>query len=92
MRSPTGRDVFPSPSGSLPATGAILASIEVAGSVTATVIGKPEPFIFQIARDQLVGCRRVAVVRDHLVSDVAGSKRAGLEAVNAGLPQIDLWD
>jgi glycerol 3-phosphatase-2 len=78
----TGRDaVFPTPQGPLPATGALLAAIEVAGGVTATVIGKPEPFIFEIARDILVGCRRVAVVGDHLDSDVGGAKRAGLEAI-----------
>jgi HAD superfamily hydrolase (TIGR01450 family) len=78
----TGRDaVFPTSEGPLPATGALLASIEVAGGVTATVIGKPEPFMFEIARDLLVGCRRVAVVGDHLDSDVGGAKRAGLDAI-----------
>jgi len=78
----TGRDaVFPTEEGPLPATGAILASIEVAAGTQATVIGKPEPLIFQIARDVLDGCRHVAVVGDHLVSDIAGAKRAGLDAI-----------
>jgi HAD superfamily hydrolase (TIGR01450 family) len=78
----TGRDaVFPTREGLLPATGAVLASIDVAAGTTATVIGKPEPFIFEIARDVLDGCRRVAVVGDHLVSDVVGAKRAGLGAI-----------
>lgn len=78
----TGRDaVFPTAQGPLPATGAILASIEVAAGTTATVVGKPEPLIFEIARDVLRGCRRVAVVGDHLDSDIAGAKRAGYEAI-----------
>ena len=78
----TGRDaVFPTEEGLLPATGAILASIEVATGTTATVIGKPEPFIFEIAREILAECRHVAVIGDNLISDIAGAKRAGLDAI-----------
>jgi HAD superfamily hydrolase (TIGR01450 family) len=78
----TGRDaVFPTRYGPRPATGAILAAVEVATGVTAKVIGKPEPFIFEIARDALIGCQHVAVIGDHLISDIAGAKRAGLDAI-----------
>jgi 3-hydroxyisobutyrate dehydrogenase/2-hydroxy-3-oxopropionate reductase len=78
----TGRDaVFPTRDGPLPATGAILAAVETATGARATVIGKPEPYVFEIARDALAPCERVAVVGDHLVSDIAGAKRAGLEAI-----------
>jgi HAD superfamily hydrolase (TIGR01450 family) len=78
----TGRDaVFPAPDGLRPATGAILAAVEVAAGATATVIGKPAPFMFELARDALAGCRGVAVVGDHLISDIAGGKRAGLDAI-----------
>ena len=78
----TGRDaVYPTPEGLRPATGAILAAVEAASGVTATVIGKPEPFIFEIAREALVGCEHVAVVGDHLVSDISGAKKAGLDAI-----------
>jgi HAD superfamily hydrolase (TIGR01450 family) len=78
----TGRDaVYPTPEGLRPATGAILAAVEAASGVAATVIGKPEPFIFEIAREQLVGCERVAAVGDHLVSDISGAKNAGLDAI-----------
>ena len=77
-----GRDaVFPSRDGPRPATGAILAAIETATGATATVIGKPEPFIFDLAREALGGADRVAVVGDHLVSDVVGARRAGLDAI-----------
>jgi glycerol 3-phosphatase-2 len=77
-----GRDAtFPMPDGPWPATGAVLAAVETAGGVTATVVGKPEPFIFEIARSELSGCQRVAVVGDHLEADVAGGRRAGLTTI-----------
>jgi HAD superfamily hydrolase (TIGR01450 family) len=78
----TGRDViFPTPEGVKPGTGAILAAIEAAGGVSAVVVGKPEPVIFQMAREALPGCQRVAVIGDHLTSDIAGAHRAGLAAI-----------
>jgi glycerol-1-phosphatase len=78
----TGRDpVVPSGDGPLPATGAVLAAVEVASGVSATVIGKPHPFIFGIARDALAGCEHIAMVGDNLAADIAGARRAGLEAI-----------
>jgi glycerol-1-phosphatase len=78
----TGRDaVFPSADGPWPGTGAVLAAVETAGGVSAEVIGKPEPIMFQLGREALSGCARVAMVGDHLVSDIAGAKRAGLTAI-----------
>jgi len=78
----TGRDaVVPTPDGPSPATGAILAAVETATGVRATVVGKPEPFVFEIALESLQGCERIAVVGDNLASDVAGAKRAGLDAI-----------
>ena len=78
----TGRDaVVPTRDGPSPATGAILAAVETATGVTATVIGKPEPFVFEIARETLRECDHVAVVGDNLASDIAGAKRSGLDAI-----------
>ncbi len=77
-----GRDAtFPMPDGPWPATGSIVAAVEVAGGKTAIAVGKPEPFIFEIARSLLADCRRVAIVGDNLVSDIAGGKRAGLTTI-----------
>jgi glycerol-1-phosphatase len=77
-----GRDAtFPMPDGPWPATGAVLAAVEVAGGREATVAGKPEPALFEIARSLLAGCRRIAVVGDHLTADIAGGKRAGLATI-----------
>jgi glycerol 3-phosphatase-2 len=77
-----GRDAtFPMPDGPWPATGAVLAAVEVGGGAKATVVGKPEPFIFGVARSLLSGCRRVALVGDNLDADIAGGKRAGLVTI-----------
>jgi HAD superfamily hydrolase (TIGR01450 family) len=78
----TGRDpVFPTPAGLEPATGAIVAAIETAGGVPAVVVGKPEPIMFEIACHELAGCERIAVIGDNLTTDIAGAKRAGLDAI-----------
>ena len=77
-----GRDAtFPMPDGPWPGTGSIVAAVEVAGGKAASSVGKPEPFIFDIARSRLAGCRRVAIVGDNLASDIAGGKRAGLTTI-----------
>jgi glycerol-1-phosphatase len=77
-----GRDaVFPMPDGPWPATGSILAAVEFAGGKTAVAVGKPEPYIFEIARSLLADCGRVAIVGDNLASDIAGGKAAGLTTI-----------
>jgi len=78
----TGRDpVFPTPAGPEPATGAVVAAIEAAGGRPAVVVGKPEPIIFDIAREALAGCQRIANIGDNLTTDIVGAKRAGLDAI-----------
>jgi len=78
----TGRDaVFPTESGPRPGTGAVLAAVETAGGAVAQVVGKPERIMFEIAREALGGCDRVAMVGDNLVADIEGAKRAGLDAI-----------
>jgi glycerol 3-phosphatase-2 len=78
----TGRDpVVPARDGPQPATGAILAAVETATGVIATVVGKPEPYMFEIARESFQDCEHVAVIGDNLASDIAGAKRCGLDAI-----------
>src|SRR5258708_4567033 len=78
----TGRAaVFPMPAGPWPATGAILAAIETAGGAPAVVVGKPERIMFDIACEALAGCARIGVIGDHLIADIEGAKRAGLDAI-----------
>jgi ribonucleotide monophosphatase NagD (HAD superfamily) len=43
------------------------------------VVGKPEPAMYEAARDRL-GPGRVLAVGDVLESDVAGARRAGLDS------------
>jgi glycerol-1-phosphatase len=77
-----GRDAtFPMPDGPWPATGAVVAAVEVAGGTQAIAVGKPEPFMFELARSLLDGCERVAVVGDNVASDIAGGRRAGLTTI-----------
>lgn len=74
-----GRDAtFPMPDGPWPGTGAVVAAVEFASGKTAIAVGKPEPYIFDVACSLLVGCRRIAIVGDNLAADIVGGQRAGL--------------
>jgi glycerol-1-phosphatase len=71
---------FPMPDGPWPATGAVLAAIEAATGRTASlVVGKPEPAMYDAARDR-IGPGRVLAVGDRLDADVAGARRAGMDS------------
>jgi HAD superfamily hydrolase (TIGR01450 family) len=71
---------FPMPDGPWPATGAVLAAVEAATGRTADlVVGKPEPAMYEAARDRL-GPGRMLAVGDLLEVDVAGARRAGLDS------------
>jgi HAD superfamily hydrolase (TIGR01450 family) len=76
-----GRDAtFPMPDGPWPATGAVLAAVEAAAGRRADVIaGKPEPPMYEAARDRL-GPGRILAVGDRLDVDVAGARRAGIDS------------
>jgi HAD superfamily hydrolase (TIGR01450 family) len=71
---------FPMPDGPWPGTGAILAAIETAaGRRAGLVVGKPEPAMYEAARDRL-GPGRTLAVGDLLDVDVAGARRAGMDS------------
>ena len=71
---------FPMPDGPWPATGAVLAAIETAtGRRASLVVGKPEPAMYEAARDRL-GPGRTLAVGDLLEVDVAGARRAGMDS------------
>ncbi len=71
---------FPMPDGPWPGSGAVLAAIETACARTADqVVGKPEPGMYETARDRL-GEGRVLALGDRLDVDVAGARRAGLDS------------
>jgi HAD superfamily hydrolase (TIGR01450 family) len=71
---------FVMPDGPWPASGSVLAAIEHATGRTATlVVGKPEPPMYEAARDRL-GPGRMLAVGDLLEIDIAGARRAGLDS------------
>jgi glycerol-1-phosphatase len=72
---------LPMPGGAWPGTGAILAAVETASGATATIGGKPEPHLFEMARERIAAAKRVAMVGDRVSSDIEGGRRAGLETV-----------
>jgi len=75
----TGRDpTLPMPDGHWPGTGAILAALETASGLTAEIVGKPSPRLFETALDRL-GEGRTLVVGDRLDSDIAAAAAAGLD-------------
>lgn len=72
---------LPMPDGLWPGTGAIVAAIEYATGATATIGGKPERHLFDLALAQLGEVERPAMVGDRLDSDIAGARAAGLETI-----------
>jgi HAD superfamily hydrolase (TIGR01450 family) len=77
----TSRDpTLPMPGGEWPGTGAILAAIETATGATASIGGKPERHLFDLAHERISG-ERIAMVGDRIASDIDGGRRAGLETI-----------
>jgi HAD superfamily hydrolase (TIGR01450 family) len=77
----TTRDrTFPMPDGPWPGSGAVLAAVEEAtGRRAERTVGKPEPDMYDAARDRL-GEGRYLAVGDRVDIDVAGARRAGIDA------------
>ena len=71
---------MPYPGGELPGTGAVLAAVEVASGRQATIAGKPERHLFEMAREA-AGGGRLAMVGDRISSDIDGGRAAGLETI-----------
>lgn len=78
----TSRDpTLPMPGGAWPGTGATLAAVETASGKRAEIGGKPEPHLFDEARDLIGGAERVAMIGDRIASDIEGGRRAGLATI-----------
>jgi HAD superfamily hydrolase (TIGR01450 family) len=72
---------FPMPDGMWPGTGAVLAAVETAsGRKADAIVGKPEPAMYDAARDRL-GEGKTLAFGDRIDTDVLGAKRAGLDSV-----------
>ena len=79
----TNRDiVYPTIEGHIPATGAMLASIEVASGKKAVSAGKPENLMFEISHTYHDHDKdRIAIIGDHLDTDILGGKNAGISTI-----------
>jgi HAD superfamily hydrolase (TIGR01450 family) len=84
---------MPYPGGELPGTGAVLAAVEVASGKRATIAGKPERHLFEMAIEA-VRCSfgsnsgqteqvnpKLAMIGDRISSDIDGGRNAGLETI-----------
>jgi glycerol 3-phosphatase-2 len=84
---------MPFPGGELPGTGAVLAAVEVASGRQATIAGKPERHLFEMAIEAIRASLRtddvrkeprnlrLAMIGDRISSDIDGGRAAGLETV-----------
>ncbi len=80
----TSRDpAYPSSEGHVPATGAILAAIEVASGKKAVVAGKPEYIIFEeaLARNKCSDKTNTAIIGDRMDTDILGGYSAGISTI-----------
>jgi len=73
---------FPAQEAIVPGAGAILAAIEAATGLQPTVIGKPEPPLFQMAMRKMGATEKeTAVIGDRLETDILGGQRCGLTTI-----------
>jgi HAD superfamily hydrolase (TIGR01450 family) len=71
---------YPMPDGPWPGTGAVLAAVETAsGHKADAIVGKPEPAMYEAARDRL-GDGKILAIGDRIDVDVLGAKRAGFDS------------
>lgn len=68
---------FPTPEGLIPGSGTVIGALEIATQRQATMIGKPEPLLYQMALDRLnLESREVLGIGDRLETDIAGAQAA----------------
>ncbi|MCB0194054.1 MAG: HAD-IIA family hydrolase [Anaerolineae bacterium] len=73
---------FPSEEGLYPGAGSILAAIEAATDTKPTVIGKPEPLMFNVAVRRMNSTpAHTVMIGDRLETDILGAQRAGMKTV-----------
>ena len=69
---------FPSPRGLVPGAGSLLAMLATASEVAPTVIGKPEPYLYELAIQRLGTLpAETLAVGDRLETDILGGQRTG---------------
>jgi HAD superfamily hydrolase (TIGR01450 family) len=87
---------YPAAGGPAPGCGALVAAVETSTGRIARCAGKPEPWLFDEAR-QLLGHGDYLVVGDRLDADVVGGVRAGMATAlvltgSTDRAELDAWD
>jgi 4-nitrophenyl phosphatase len=73
---------FPTERGITHGNGAILEALSAASGARPTVVGKPEPLLYEMALASLGRSRdETAVIGDRLETDVLGAQRAGMPSI-----------
>ena len=69
---------FPTKEGLVPGAGSILAAIEAATDTPPIIVGKPEPFLYELGLDRLgTTPEETLVVGDRLETDISGAQKMG---------------
>jgi 4-nitrophenyl phosphatase len=78
----TNPDVtYPAPEGLIPGAGTVIGAIEIASGHKATIIGKPEPLLYQMALRRLsLAPEETLGVGDRLETDILGAQAAGVRS------------
>jgi len=88
---------YPTPDGLTPGAGTCIAAVEAAANIKATIAGKPNPYLFEVALQRLGTSReKTLVVGDRLETDILGGYRAGCKTllVLSGVTQkkdLETW-
>ncbi len=70
---------FPTPSGFIPGSGTVVGALEIASGKKATIMGKPQPHLYQMALDRLaIKPGETLAIGDRLETDIAGGHSAGV--------------
>lgn len=78
----TNPDVtLPTPEGFIPGSGTVIGALEIASGKKPIIIGKPEPFLYQMALKRL-DCdpQDTLAIGDRLETDIAGAQAAGIHS------------
>jgi 4-nitrophenyl phosphatase len=69
---------YPVPNGLAPGAGAILEALHASTDIAPTIVGKPEPVMYQVALERLQAApARTLVVGDRLETDIQGAQALG---------------
>lgn len=72
-------DTYPTPDGLYPGSGTVIGAIEIASGQKPTLIGKPQPLLYQMALRRLdLKPEGTLGIGDRLETDIAGAQAAGM--------------